>query len=508
MKVTVHIQERSGDCSTLDVDYLALPAFEDGEASATARALDEALGGALLSTAKDEGFKGRGDQSFATHPFGKVKARKIALLGLGKSAKLDRAGLREYGTRVVRAAAKGKRVALVVPALEGLPSDAALASTIESLAAGAVLGGYKFDRYRTADKDQPKSAPKEVLLAFEGAPSAPLKALQAAAARGVAVAESVLLARDLVNEPPITLTPTALAEEARRVAKAGRLTCEILGPKEMKKLGMGLLLGVAAGSAQEPRLVHLTYTPAKGKKGAPVVAFVGKGLTFDSGGLSLKPPKGMEDMKCDMAGAAAVLGAMKAIGALRPEGIVVHGFIGTTENMPGGRAIRPGDILKSMNGKTVEVLNTDAEGRLVLADVIEYAKTKKVGELVDLATLTGACMVALGRATAGFFANNDEIGARYGTAAKTACEEAWRLPLVDKMVEDLRSPVADLKNIGGPYGGAITGALFLREFVGDVPWVHVDIAGPAFNEGKGPTAGGTGYGVMTLVQYALSRAAG
>ena len=502
MKLTIHI----GDASKLDTDYLAVPMFDEGEPSTTARAVDEAMGGALLQTAKDEGFKGRADQSFGTHPFGKLKARKVALVGLGKAAKLDRGGLRDYATRVVRAAAKSKRVAIVVPMQGALMTEGSVGAVVESLATGARLGTYKFDRYRTGDAERGPSELKEVILAFETPPNGPSKGLHAACAAGLVIADSVLLARDLVNEPPITLTPTALADEARRVAKAHKLTCEVLGPKEMKKLGMGLLLGVSAGSAQEPRLVHLTYTPTKGKKGAPVVAFVGKGLTFDSGGLSLKPPKGMEDMKCDMAGAAAVLGAMKAIGALRPEGVVVHGFIGTAENMPGGRAIRPGDILKSMNGKTVEVLNTDAEGRLVLADVIQYAKTKKVGELVDLATLTGACMVALGRATAGFFANDEGIGARYGAAAKGACEEAWRLPLVDKMAEDLRSPVADLKNIGGAYGGAITGALFLREFVGDTPWVHVDIAGPAFNEGKGPNAGGTGYGVMTLVQYALSRA--
>ena len=286
MKLTIHI----GDASKLDTDYLAVPMFDEGEPSTTARAVDEAMGGALLQTAKDEGFKGRGDQSFGTHPFGKLKARKVALVGLGKAAKLDRGGLRDYATRVVRAAAKSKRVAIVVPMQGALMTEGSVGAVVESLATGARLGTYKFDRYRTGDAERGPSELKEVILAFETPPNGPSKGLHAACAAGLVIADSVLLARDLVNEPPITLTPTALADEARRVAKAHKLTCEVLGPKEMKKLGMGLLLGVSAGSAQEPRLVHLTYTPTKGKKGAPVVAFVGKGLTFDSGGLSLKPP--------------------------------------------------------------------------------------------------------------------------------------------------------------------------------------------------------------------------
>ena len=323
-------------------------------------------------------------------------------------------------------------------------------------------------------------------------------------ARGGGSHGAVIWARDLVNEPPITLTPSVFADEARQVAKDSKLQIEVLGPKEMKKLKMGMLLGVAQGSAEEPRLIHLTYRPAKVTKKTPQIALIGKGLTFDSGGLSLKPAKSMEDMKCDMSGAAAVLGAMRVFGALKPK-VIVHGFIGATENMPGGRAIRPGDILKSMNGKTVEVLNTDAEGRLVLGDVIEYAKTLKVDEMIDLATLTGACMVALGRTTAGYFSNDESMAARFDLAAKRAGEDVWRLPLNDKMVELLRSPVADLRNIGDAYGGAITAALFLREFVGETPWTHVDIAGPAFVEGKGPAAGGTGYGVMTLVEYVMAR---
>jgi leucyl aminopeptidase len=499
MKLTVHV----GDCVNLAVDCLALPAFEDAPAGPSARAMDEALSGAFLSLAKDEGFRGRADQHHSTHPRGAVPARRVALFGLGKVAKLDRAAQREYGARAVRAAAKAKKVGIIVPVPADADADATRA-VLQAVATGAALGAYKFDRYRTGERD--KHEVKEVVLALEGKVSATTKALARAVADGQEIAAAIAYARDLVNEPPIELTPTALADEARKVAKKAKLALEALGPKEMKRGKMGLLLGVSAGSAQEPRLIHLTYRPAKAKKGTPEIALIGKGLTFDSGGLSLKPAKSMEDMKCDMAGAAAVIAAMQVIGALRPAGIVVHGLVGTTENMPGSAAIRPGDVLRSANGKTVEVLNTDAEGRLVLADVIKYARDLGVAEMIDLATLTGACMVALGRHTAGYFSNDDAMAARFDAAAKRAGEDAWRLPLVEKLAEDLRSTVADLKNIGGAYGGAITAALFLREFVGDTKWVHVDIAGPAFMEGKGPSAGGTGYGVLTIVEYVLASA--
>ena len=500
MKLSIH----AGDYAALDVDLLAIPVFEGAEAlPPSAHALDEALGGSLLGMAKEEGFKGRADQSFATHSHGRLRARKVALFGLGKEAKADAGALREFAVRVLRAGSRAKRIAIVAPDAGALVTPEAIERTAESLAAGAALGTYKFDRYKTGESE--KSSLRDVILAFAEVGDTPTRMLAVAATRGEAIANAVKLARDLVNEPPITLTPSAFAEHARRVAREGKLKVSILGPKEMKKHRMGMLLGVAQGSAEEPRLIHLTYTPAKVTKKTPKVALVGKGLTFDSGGLSLKPPKSMEDMKCDMAGGAAVLATMRVVSALRPN-VIVHGFIGAVENMPDGHAIRPGDILKSMNGKTVEVLNTDAEGRLVLGDVITYARTFKVDELIDLATLTGACMVALGRGTAGYFSNDETLAARFDAAARRAGEDVWRLPLTEKMVELLRSPVADLRNIGDAYGGAITGALFLREFVGDTAWVHVDIAGPAFVEGKGPAAGGTGFWVLSLVEYLAARA--
>jgi leucyl aminopeptidase len=394
-------------------------------------------------------------------------------------------------------------VALVVPAparlgaAPPLPAAERQRVLLQSTCTGAALGGYRFDKYRTRDVEPVPR--RRVTLCFTRALPLPRPALSRLAERGRVIAEAVAFARDLVNEPAIHLTPRALADAARGIARRFRLGCTILGPREMKKLGMGCLLGVAAGSAEEPRFIHLRYVP---RKAARTVALVGKGLTFDSGGLSLKPAKSMEDMKCDMAGAAAVLAAMRIVGALRPD-VAVHGIVGATENMPGGRAIRPGDVLRSMSGKTVEVLNTDAEGRLVLADALHYARQRKPDEIIDLATLTGACMVALGRHTAGFFSNNEALAARYEEAARRAGEDAWRLPLTERLAESLRSNVADLKNIGDAYGGAITAALFLREFVGDSAWVHVDIAGPSFAEGKAPSGGATGYGVMTLAELLL-----
>ena len=309
----------------------------------------------------------------------------------------------------------------------------------------------------------------------------------------------VFLARDLVNEPASVSTPTYLANQAKKLADGNGLKTEVWGVNKIKAAKMHGLLAVSRGGPEEPRFIKLSYTPSgKPKK---KVALVGKGLTFDSGGLSLKPAKSMETMKIDMSGGATVLGTMRAIAALKPP-VQVTGYVPSSENMPSGTAQKPGDIISYRNGKTVEVLNTDAEGRLILADALICAVEDKPDVIIDLATLTGACMVALGSQVAGLFSNNQKLTDDLLASSKETGEQLWPMPLVKEYKDDIKSSIADIKNIGGGYGGAITAALFLEEFVSDVPWAHLDIAGPAFSE-RAPR-GGTGFGVRTLVQYVLS----
>ncbi|HEX8909229.1 MAG TPA: leucyl aminopeptidase, partial [Anaeromyxobacteraceae bacterium] len=327
-------------------------------------------------------------------------------------------------------------------------------------------------------------------------------AVREAARLGERLAAAVGWARDLVNESPTDCTPERLARAAREVAKAGKLRCEVHGPREIAALGMGMFLGVTRGSAQEPRLVKLSYVPRGAGAKAPPLVLVGKAITFDSGGLSLKPTDSMVTMNGDMAGSAAVLAAMQVVAELAPP-FPVHALLGACENMPGGRAYKPSDVLTAYDGKTVEITNTDAEGRLVLGDVLAWAvDTLAPAAVVDLATLTGACMVALGNFTAGAFGPDGAAIDAVLQAAARAGEDVWRLPLVPAVKENLKSDVADMKNTGERWGGAIAAAHFLQAFVGETPWAHLDIAGPAHaSKERGYVAkGGTGVGVRTLVE--------
>jgi leucyl aminopeptidase len=322
---------------------------------------------------------------------------------------------------------------------------------------------------------------------------------------GETCARATWVARDLVNAPANEVHPTHLAEVAETIARPPRLSVKILDRAECEELGMGAFLGVAKGSAQPPKFIHLTYRPS----GRPTkrVAIIGKGITFDAGGLDLKSAEGMLRMKDDMSGAAAVLGIMRALPILKPK-VEVHGLIAATENMPSGTAFRPGDVLRAMNGTTIEIGNTDAEGRLTLADVLSYAvQTIKPDEMVDLATLTGACVVALGPLCSGLMTNRQGLANRLLAAAGAAGERVWQLPLLEEYREHLKSDVADLNNVGPRGGGAITAGLFLKEFAAGVPWVHLDIAGPAYVEKDGPltTKGGTGVGVRTILTYLSER---
>ncbi len=461
-------------------------------------ALDHALGGSLLRAIADERFDGSAGQLLTLHTQDRLPSRRLALLGLGRQTAANPPALRAFAARAARVAhsAGAANVALLVPShLLGTDVSAVMIA-VQFLTEGALLGGYHFDRYISPEKRAPRTL-SQVDLLLEAAPLVPDVA--SAISRGTILAEAVMRARDLVNEPAGYLTPTQLASAARDLADQFHLDITVLGPKECRDKNMGLFLAVAQGSTEEPRFIHLSWRPEGAKKR---IILVGKGVTFDSGGLSLKPNDGMLDMKTDMAGAAAVLSVMSAVAHQRLP-IEVHALAACTENMPSGRAYKLGDVLRSKAGKTVEINNTDAEGRLTLADAISYGLDLAPTAILDFATLTGACMVALGPHTAGVMTNNDALCSEWLAAAAAAGEEMWKLPLPDRLLQQLKSDVADLKNTGERWGGALTAGLFLREFVGDTPWIHVDLAGPstADKDFDHQSKGGTGFGVLTIFEY-------
>jgi len=480
--------------------------------------LDRALGGLLRACAEEEEFTGKEGQQLALHTHGKIGAQRVVVLGLGNRADNDRArdALRTVAARAVKAARStgARKLAVVWPHAEADGNaDAAerLERDVQAVAEGALLGAYSFDKYKK-EKKPLKLARVDIIVREErtarrGGRPGGRAALSAAARLGARIAEATALARDLVNEPAGRVTPSALAARAREVARDHGLQVEVLGRAQIRKLDMNLFLGVAQGSEEEPQLVRLSYVP-RGRASAKPVALVGKAITFDSGGLSLKTAQGMEDMKTDMAGAAAVIAAMSLVPEIAPP-FPVHGFFGACENLPSGSAYKPGDVLVGRNGVSVEVLNTDAEGRLVLGDVLAWAAEREPAAMVDLATLTGAIMVALGPWTAGLFSNDGNLGAELREAASAAGESVWPMPLPGEMEELIKSPIADLKNTGGRHGGAISAALFLQHFVGKVPWAHLDIAGPSSldkEKGYNPR-GGTGAGVRLLAEWLRVRAA-
>lgn len=467
--------------------------FEGKHLSPSAAALDAAVGGALtraLTASKATGKAGSVVDVLA--PSG-IQAERIVLIGLGKAADLTTSKAANFGGSAYAALATGAAEAaqILVDAPAAGPDGPTFAAHV---AFGAALRAYRFERYQTKKKseDRPSLAKLTIATDKSNAAKKQFGDLQA-------IADGVTLARDLVSEPPNAIYPQSFAEQLKALTKLG-VDVEIFGEKELKKLGMGMLLGVGIGSHRETHMVVMRWSGAKGDK-APV-ALIGKGVTFDSGGLSLKPPKSMEDMKWDMAGAGAVAGAMHAIAARKAKANVV-GLVGLVENMPSGGAQRPGDIVKSMSGQTVEVLNTDAEGRLVLGDVLWYAQDRfKPVAMVNLATLTGAIITALGVENVGLFSNNDAFSEAIDKAGKAVGETVWRMPLSDAYDKLIDSDIADMKNIGDGTAGSIIGAQFLQRFVNDVPWAHLDIAGVAWTKKDSATVpkGASGWGVRLLDQ--------
>ncbi|HOJ51345.1 MAG TPA: leucyl aminopeptidase [Syntrophales bacterium] len=446
-------------------------------------------------------FEGKLFETRVFYTGGKYPFRKIIFVGLGKEAEIDAEKIRGAFSRAFQLA-RSLRVKTAVVDFSHDFKNLDFLKVGVSAVEGAILGQYRFLPYKT-EKDANLGDVEEIIVAEPKRERA--KALKARLDETQIICESVFFARDLISTPANDMTPTVLAKKAKAVAKDSKnVSCRVLGRKEIEKLGMNAFLGVAKGSHEPPCFIILEYWGAK--KSTPPVVFVGKGLTFDSGGISLKPAEKMEEMKSDMSGAAAVIGTIKAVAALRwPVNCV--GLIAATENLPGGSALKPGDVLKSHSGKTIEVINTDAEGRLTLADALSYATKYKPAAIVDIATLTGACIVALGEGLIGLMGNHEELKKQIKAAAEETGEYVWELPLWEPYEEQIKSDIADVKNTGGRPAGTITAALFLRKFVGDYPWAHLDIAGCAWQNKDRPyiPKGAAGIGVRLLVQFLKCR---
>ena len=475
---------------------LVVGVVEDRKLTATAKKLDGKMNKGLTRAIRSSRFKGKKGQSLSLLVPGGTRLDRVLVVGLGKAQDIDELGMQAVGGRIHAAlAGKGKRAAVAMDAVEKCKLSAAQMAA--AVALGARLGSYRFDKYRTKQEEGWKSLLTHITILCPGAS----RARAAFSAMGN-VADGVFLARDLVSEPPNVLYPDTLAKQARGLAKLG-VKVEVFGEAQMRKLGMGALLGVGQGSIRDSKMVVMRWNGApvaSRARNAGPVAFIGKGVTFDTGGISIKPAANMHDMKWDMGGSATVIGLMRAL-AGRKAKVNAVGVVGLVENMPGGNAQRPGDIVTSMSGQTIEVLNTDAEGRLVLADVLWYCKERfKPRVMIDLATLTGAIVVALGHEMAGMFSNDNTLSERLSAAAERTGERVWRMPLGEAYDKLIKSDVADMKNIGGRGAGSVTAAQFLQRFVDKVPWAHLDIAGVAWSNKDTPTVpkGGTGFGVRLL----------
>ena len=474
-----------------DVDMSAVPIFEvPGGSDPVMAAVDRLVGGLATRLAAQEGFTGKAETSLALTCAGPGLPARVLLAGAGKEADFDGSRQLALAARVARSA-QACHLASVGLLARGPGTDAVYLAGL-----GLSLGAYSFDRYRTADENRPTLA-RAVVSTTDDAKGDTAGAL----ARARTCANAVCQARDLVNEPGGAMTPARLADVARTQALAAGLEVEVLDRKALQDLGAGLILGVGAAGRDGPSIVRLAYRPC-GAAIDDAIALVGQGITFDSGGLNLKPRGSIDDMKQDMAGAAAVLAAMTALPALGCTR-AVRGYLAIADNLVGADAIRPGDVLTSLSGKTVEIADTDAEGRLVLADAMTLAIRQGAARLVELSTLTGACVVALGEKAAGLFTADDGLADALLAAGRRAGEDLWRLPMYESQKGQLKSDVADLKNVGERWGGAIQGAVFLAEFAEGRPFAHLDIAGPAFSKKEdhlGPK-GATGFGVRTLIEY-------
>jgi len=459
---------------------------------------DPAVSAASADLIASGEVSGKAMESTLLHKPAGLKAKRMLLIGGGKAKSFSASDVRKIAGAAVRSL-KGKdlkRFAIVAPTTMGISAPDAAKVIVE----GAYVGSFDPDYYKSERKIQNIDE-----LTIVAPASSDTKEIQSAVDVGTIIGEAQNFTRDLVNEPGNKMTPTILADRAKKMCDDTGLACEIYGPDQIKELKMGAFWSVAQGSPEEPpRLIIMRYEPA-GAPANPVLGLVGKGITFDSGGISIKPSDGMEKMKYDMAGGAAMIGAMRAIAQLKPS-VRVIGIVCASENMPSGTAQKPGDVQIAMSGKSIEIINTDAEGRLVLADGLHYAKQLGATHLIDAATLTGACVVALGMINAGIFCNDDDFYQSFAASLKTSGEKMWRLPVEEEYRDMIKSSIADIVNSGGRWGGAVTAAMFLKEFVGDTPWIHLDIAGVAWMEDAKPwiAKGPSGTPVRSLVEFVRS----
>ncbi|MBX3349087.1 MAG: leucyl aminopeptidase [Nitrospira sp.] len=498
----MRVHAKQGRVDTDRTEALVILLCEDDSlATSEGAVLDRALGGALRELQRSREFEGKLHEVMLLHTHGKLPAKRLILAGLGKRPQLGLDQIRQAMGYAVKRVRRAKAGSFTVVLPSAVPPGASVSDLSQTLTEGAILGSYQFTAYRSEAPVGKGVATMTILVSQKSH----LNPISEGIRRGIATAEATVFVRDLCNHPSNVMTPTKIASEAKAIAKDTGVNLKILEQKEMERLGMGALLGVAKGSHEPPKFIILQYHGAKKKDDSPVV-LVGKTITFDTGGISLKPAENMEQMKADMTGGAEVLATVRAAARLKlPLNLI--GILPVAENMPGGRAMRPGDVVTTLSGKTVEVQNTDAEGRLILSDGLAYATRFKPAALIDIATLTGACVVALGQFAIGMFGTDTTLKAAITGAGLRAGERVWEMPLWEEYFEQLRSDVADMRNIGGRGGGMITAALFLSKFVGDYPWVHLDIASTDWSERerayipKGPT----GIGTRLLIQFLINR---
>ncbi len=478
--------------ATVRTGALVVPVFSGSELSGPAKAVDAALGGAIADVITCGELKGKLAEIAFIHakdqPF-----HRVLVVGLGDVEKFEPYMLARYAGTAVRYLGRRKitEIAIALPELKDVNATVAASFAAE----GAISGSFDTGLYQ--DDGEKRNTVETVTILGN---SADAKALEAGANRGTTLGEAVNFARRLAVTPANDMTPTILADEATKGAKDAGLEVEVFDEARARTEGMGSFLSVAQGSVQPPKFIIMRYNGDPGSK--DLIALVGKGITFDTGGISLKPPERMEEMKYDMSGGAAVIAAMSAIGKLKPK-INVVGLVPATENMPGGKATKPGDIVKAMNGKTIEVINTDAEGRLILADALCYANKLGATKIVDCATLTGACVIALGHAASAAVTNDDSFVQQFLNVAKSTGERYWQMPLYEDYANAMKSDIADLKNTGGRAAGTLTAGAFLKSFVAETPWIHLDIAGTAYldNDSAWQAKGPTGTPVRALVSY-------
>lgn len=498
----MRVHSRHEKLESASSDLLAVGLFEGARLSPTVASLDKTLGGLITREIEDQRFEAKEKKTLIIQTHGLIPVKKVVVIGLGKKQDFSLESLRQAAATAVKKASSESAKIIAFSLSDLLGGNLQAESAAKAATEGALLADYHFGVYKTEDKEE-----YERRVIQEAVILVPERRMVAQAERGIEdgtmVSRAVMYARDLVNEPASKMTPARLLEEAKRLTKLPNITLEYLDENQARERGLGAFAGVAQGSDEPSYLIHLIFRPrAHGLKKR--LALIGKSITFDSGGLSLKTAEYMEDMKIDMAGGAAVLAVFSLLPHLKPH-LEVHGILPATENMPSGKAQKPGDIVTTIGGKTIEVVNTDAEGRLTLADALGYARLFEPDAIIDLATLTGACMVALGEEVAGYFSTNGRLGRKLKEAAEMTGEKLWELPLVKEYEESIKSDVADYRNITKTrYGGAITAAMFMRPFAGDTPWVHIDIAGPAWQERENNPLvpkGGTGFGVRTIVEF-------